>query len=694
MNATCPKLLMTLIVLFLFHHCLHAQMPTHPLITWDEFLQEYATEQAFGEDESEENQNGMSQSEIDFLEMLTSHPLQLNKATRDDFLQIPFLEKAQIDSLLSFRAQKHSFYSLGDLLLIKGFDYQTRRWLSLFVRCDSLTPPNPHQYATPLRQRMKQDGSHEVLTLLEVPLYKRKGYQHPEHPTASNYFLGNPLRHLVRYRYHLKKELNWGFLMEKDAGEPVGKQGFYPYDHLSAYLSYRPFGKNWQLIVGDFEVRNGRGLLFGLPLFSGTNQLYTRQRANIGPSIRPHTSAAEYGFHRGGAFSYQLQRITLLAFASFNQLDARIENDTIRTILQTGLHRTFNEIERRHSTNCISEGLSINYEKASWGIGLHAVGSHYANIIWPEEHYYNGYVFRGKNAGTISSTYSWHRTHWGMQGELAVDHNGNIATEHLIGYNRGRKSQINLQIRHFSPSFVSIYGKAIQQGSNVRNEQGILLAGCIRPTRIWEFKSSIDLFRYIKPTFTSIQPHAKGLEFLIQANRSLPNNGLLQVQYKLKTRQYTVTQHKVMEYRTTQRLGLITSVQTNKTEFTTLLHATLANRQTSKAKCGLLIGERLSTQVGKHWQMKWLAAWFKTSDYSSAIYLRTPEIMQTAMSTAFMYHGAYLNSTLRYNGGKHLGIGLQCASRCYFDRKAQSSGLMEINSPWKSDVHVILSYKF
>ena len=57
--------------------------------------------------------------------------------------------------------------------------------------------------------------------------------------------------------------------MEKDAGEPVGKRGFYPYDYLSGYVLLRPREKNWSFALGDYNVWSGNGLLLGRRIFSG-----------------------------------------------------------------------------------------------------------------------------------------------------------------------------------------------------------------------------------------------------------------------------------------------------------------------------------------------------------------------------------------------------------------------------------------
>lgn len=281
-------------MLFTLFRPTSAQMAINePSLTWDDFLQEYAD--ALNYASEGEDETGISEEETEMLEQMTTRPLQLNRTTRAELLRLPFISEAQADTLLSYRDAKRGISALGELMLLRGFDYQTRRWLSLFVRCDSTYVATPvAERAKPLRQRLT-DGHHEVATLMDVPLYRRQGYKTPEHPSATNHFTGKAVRHLVRYRYALKQEAQWGVTLEKDQGEPVAKRGFYPYDHLSAYASVRPSGKHWSMCIGDFEVRGGRGLVFGRTLFSGRSQFAARQRLQSSTTFRPHTSAAEYG---------------------------------------------------------------------------------------------------------------------------------------------------------------------------------------------------------------------------------------------------------------------------------------------------------------------------------------------------------------------------------------------------------------
>ena len=119
-----------LIIAFIFSvHTVHAQMPERAYITWDDFVQEYIEEQ----DDEEEQEPQFDAETIAWLEQLSQLPYQINRVGRSELLQLPFLNEMQVDSLISYRNAKRGILALGELQLIKGFDYFTRRYLSLFV---------------------------------------------------------------------------------------------------------------------------------------------------------------------------------------------------------------------------------------------------------------------------------------------------------------------------------------------------------------------------------------------------------------------------------------------------------------------------------------------------------------------------------------------------------------------------------
>lgn len=681
------KYLYPLFLLSLFVLPTRAQMADEPVLLWDDFVEEYFTpdnlsDESFSDDE-----------QLSLLEEMSLHPLQVNRASRTDFLALPFLTEAQVDSLLAYRLQKHGLLSLGELQFVSGFDYFTRRYLSLFVRCDSAMLPSPQH----LVERRRADrlaaklvaGKHEIETRLDIPLYRRKADRIPAVPTPTNYYVGNPLHHVVRYRYDYKREAAYGFTMEKDAGEPVGKQGFYPYDYLSGYFMLRPASRRWSVVVGDYEVRGSQGLLLGRRYYGG-RELLLHIPARSFMQFHPHTSTDEARFFRGAAAAYHVGRADVMAFLSYRKLDARFsENaDTARSILQTGLHRTLSEIDRRRNLGAFTAGAHVGYNHTHWGMSAHGYAVHFAHPVWPEERSYNAGYFRGSTAGGASLSYNVHSRTFNLQGELAADHHLHFATLHLATFVPSPKVSLYAQFRHLSARFVSIYGNALQQGSRVSNEQGVMLGAKYRPKSYWELTAYADVFRFPEPTYTTISPGAKGVELSLQSQWRYRGKWLFTARYRFKSRERTITGHKQMEFRTTHKVRLAAQYTLRRFVLNAQADAVYATRQTGKQSFGWMCSVRPAWKPGARFSLKGFASVFFTDDYESAVYAYEPQLRRAGAFPSFAYHGARGVVLTDWQPVGWLGVGVRVSATYYFNRDTISQGYAEIGSPYKTDVSV------
>jgi len=669
----------------LFSFSLFAQMGEGERLTWEEFADEYAAQA------SEENGETLTQSDLEWLEELALHPLQINRAKREEILSLPFVSEEQADTLLSYIHQKNGIRAWGELMLLRGWDYASRRRLTLFARCDSLPSLSPEQAARKAElQRIAPKlykGHHELETRLDIPLYKRQGYEISDRPMTTNFYTGNALHHIARYRYNFQREVYYGLTMEKDAGEPVGKVGFYPYDYWSGYFVLRPRGKSWTVALGDYEVKNGWGLLFGHQLFSSREQLTSPLRA-AAIKFKPHTGSDEANFFRGAAVSFMLKRLTLALFASYRKLDARLNaaGDTARTWLKTGLHRTLSEISRRRNLGCFTAGADVEFRQHNFGVSLSGYVAHFQYPLCPEWRWYNAYYFRGQTAGGFALNYFFRRGNWTIQGETASDHAMHLATDNRIGYRPSSCLTLNLQVRYFSPRFVSLYGSALQQGSRTANELGCALAVKYLPKREWEISGYADIFRFPKPTYTAVLAGAKGIEVQGQVKWFQSSRTSFFFRYRLKSRQYTLTGYKLLAYRQTHRLRLGYTWSGERFQVTPQLDAAYHSRQSGERSWGFMSSARATWKPSKKFSLRTFAALFFSDDYNSRLYAYEPQLLRSAAFSAFAYHGMRLLLLASYQPAKRITLSLRAGSTHYFNRSEISSGIERIHSPWKNDL--------
>lgn len=674
-----------------------AQMIDAPYISWEDFVQNYLD--SYQADDDNETDGDVDLKER--LEALAQHPMQINLLRRDDLLQLPFITEEQVDSLLSYRAKKRGFVSLGELQLIRGIDYYTRVFLSLFVRCEAAYPLTEEQ----LQRKQEADkithklftGNHTIESRLDWPLYQREGYAPQKGVSATNWYAGNSLHHTIRYRYHYKQEVLYGVTLEKDAGEPVCKQGFYPYDYWSGYVLLRPKAEPWSVVVGDYNVYGGRGLLLGKPQFGGkVQQMLTLKRPQT--QFKAHTSADESRYFRGMAAAYQVKALRAVAYLSYRKLDGRFDNkshDTIRTILTSGLHRTLSEIASRHTLACLTTGASVDYTAQRWGLSANAIVTHYGRVVSPQERVYNQYYFRGRTAVGSSLSYYVLLGRLSVVGEWAVDGKGHLAVENSLNYRVSQRLSLNAQQRHFSYRFISINGQALQQGSRVANEQGLMLGARYLPLQRLELMGYVDMFRFPKPTFNAYFDNTSGFEAALQGQYSFSNHFKLQCRYQAKQKQYNYTYNKerLLERRMTQKLRAAAVWTLSHVDCNVQTDVVNAYRQSGKSAWGAMLSTRVGWKPSTTFQLKAFASLFMTDDYDSRVYAYEPQLLHVMSFSSFFNQGWRGVLLANWQCMKSFALSLRYGTLKYFNRSTQSSGTEMIHSSWKNDVSFQLIFK-
>lgn len=690
MDLRCLRPAALLLLLCLVSQGALGQVTQRSYITWDEFVAEYLRP----DEEQEPDEERISR-----LEELAQRPLQINRITREELLALPFLSEAQADSILSYRARKRGFFELGELQLVKNIDYFTRAGLSLFLRCDSTVLPTAADVER-RRQRLRVGpklwrGNHEVETTAEVPLYRRQGYRTPEEPTATNYYLGNGVRHVLRYRYAYRREVAYGLTMEKDAGEPVCRRGFYPYDYISGYVWLRPEDKRWSVAVGDYNVAGEQGLVFGRQ-YMGGKDAYGRYVKMPRTAFRPHTSTHEADYFRGLAAGYARGRWSALAFASYRRLDGRMSEggDTVLSFPETGLHRTVAETARRRRVGTLAAGYHVACAGRRWRVALSGSVTHYDRTVCPEWHEYNRYYFRGRTAATQSLSYFYHFRSLYLAGETALDHGGHAATINRLEFAPSVRLRAGVQLRAFSPGFVTQYGAAQGQGSRVANEQGALVTVRCLPLDRWELTGYADFFRFPRVTYTSVLPGSNGMELSLRSVLSLSNRWKWSVQYRLKSKQQTVTGYEAVEYRMRHRVRTAVGYTSERLSLHVQADLTHAARQTGRTSTGWMCSARTAWTLPGRFGLKAFLAAFFTDDAESAVYAYEPQLYRSFSFPTFTYHGmrGVCQATLRVL--PQLTLCARFGSTHYFNRRSQSSGTQLIASSWKNDLAVQLRWKF
>lgn len=657
---------------------------------WEEFLARYASEQ---EGNAEDDASPMLS--IAEYEALHATPININMATREDLLRLPFLDEARADSILAYRTRKGGcLYTLGELQFVSGLSHQDRLTLSHFLYAGKAPRKSiaAKRGIPPL-----SEGSHSLFTRFDLPLNRyaadvaHSAEESEAHP--NKYFEGYRVANTTRYAYALHQTLRFGITMQKDSGEPFGTRGShtYPFDYNSIHFMLRQ--RTWEVAAGDYNIHIGQGLLVGHGAHASRTALL-HAMSSIQWRLTPHTSTDEARFFRGVAGGYTWRhhqnRIRLLEFVSTRRMDGTLTPEgEVSTLTSDGLHRTLSELRRRNIVANFTEGTHIAYEARQWRVGLTGVWSHYNRDINPALRPYNRYFMRGKDAAGISANYDVRFAHWQLQGEAALDKCAHLATTHTLRWQRSNWAVYG-QGRVLTPEFVSPWGITIVQNSHIQNEYAALIGARWDTRHQLLLEGYAEYFRWKRPIYRTL-PKAQGIETYLQATLSLPAQQELLLRYRMKTRQRTVTGYNdIMEYIGTHRLKLQWALKRPTLSLHLSVDGSLYATQTATRKHGIMLEGRAIWHPLKTLQLGGSASIFRTDDYNARLYAYMPHLPFARSMLTLHGKGGAANASALWQLRSWFHLGAQYELIHHWDRTTTGSGLTLVNSPTIHQLHFSL----
>ena len=129
---------------------------------WQQYLDQLSDVEDF-EDQSWEEYE-------DVLNELAEHPININTATTEDLQRLPFLTAQQIEDIEAYIYRYGAMKSLGELAMINGMSWAQRQLLTCFVYVGEVKTRS-----FPSLRQIAKYGKHELMGMVKVPLYERKG---------------------------------------------------------------------------------------------------------------------------------------------------------------------------------------------------------------------------------------------------------------------------------------------------------------------------------------------------------------------------------------------------------------------------------------------------------------------------------------------------------------------------------------
>lgn len=315
-------------------------------------------------------ENGNEQATIDTQETihdLLQNPINLNAAKETELLECGLFNPYQVYGILKHREKYGDFFSIYEMTSIPGIQK------SFLQEIQELISFSDQQKA------VKQN---KIKALLLSNIFNK-------FPEASAYYTddssapiypGSPIKISNRLKVNFGDKLIIAAAYEKDAGELAFDQ--WRPEHLSGYIAYTPKKILRTVILGNYKLHTGMGLVHG----SGFNNSSSGVQLNGYRSSwsRPFASTAEYNYYRGILTELEWKNWNGMLFYSCKPEDISlfgIDDSTGNYNLfdmkrETGLHRTRTELQGKKLAIQQSGGFSFSRVQKHFNMGIAGAGSY------------------------------------------------------------------------------------------------------------------------------------------------------------------------------------------------------------------------------------------------------------------------------------------------------------------------------
>lgn len=472
------------------------------------------------------------------------------------------------------------------------------------------------------------------------------------------------------------------------------------YDHYAYYAVIRKLGRLKTLALGQYKLRFGMGLAMNTGFTLGKTTAATMSIPTN--SITPNSSRSDAYYLQGAASTIAFSKnLDFTAFASYRKIDATLNKDgTIKTLLQTGYHRTESEILRKHNASQMTTGGNMRWHSGGWHVGLTGVYTSYSDSLNPDKRQaYRKYNPTGKHFYNASIDYGFINHRISINGETAINDKGAVATINSIALRTNRWLTLTAIQRFYSYRYYSMFSSAFSDGGKVQNENGIYVGA------VWTPSSQLSILAYSDYAYYpwvryQVSDKSHTWDNLLQATYRLSPLLTLNSRYRIKMREEDYNdkeaKSKYLIDKTEHRMRLSLVYANTHWQAKTQGDAAYIVYPDGLAGKPKSFGWMMSQNVAytnTYLSASANIAYFHTRDYNSRLYTYENGTLYTFNFPMFYGEGMRSAMLLRSNIGTHLIILCKVGATKYFDRKKISSSYQQINSSWQADMDLQIRWK-
>jgi len=623
------------------------------------------------------------------------HPIDLNKTEGKELGELQLLSPLQIAAIIDHRKVAGNYQMVYELQAVNGLHLELVRLLLPFVKVTETSDLKGMEISDYLTE-----GKHDLMIRYGRILEKQRGYTITD-PTRSRY-LGSADRLFIRYRYVIPQNLQLSINMKKDAGEQFfrGAQR-YGFDFYSGSI-YLQKQKNWEhIVLGDYNLQFGQGLAIWTGMRFGKGAL-VQHVARQGIGLRPYTSSNEFSFFRGVAATYLFRKMAITPFISYKKLSATFQDSvngrgTFSSIIESGLHRTPNELNNRHNLGQLILGTNMQYQTKSLTWGANIYHTTLGGMIIPRPLLYNQHTFAGRKLTNSSVYYNYTLHNVYFYGELAHSLGSGIAYNSGLITSLSHDLSIVLQYRNYQKNYHAFYNQAISEGSNAFNEKGFYTGLIFQPSKQLLWVVYADYFNF--PWFKyRVDAPSDGQDLFSQLTFT-PNKEsklLMRYRFRNKAENGDLTSHiATVEEVKRQQIRLEFQFKLNKSMGWRNRAEFVQYRKASVKEKGYLFYQDVIYKPMKGaFSGNIRLAFFHTDSYNARIYAFENDVLYASSFPFYSDKGFRYYTNVRYKVSRGLDLWCRYACSYYPSLDGLGSGLDTIEGKHKSEIKLQMRLQF
>ncbi len=616
---------------------------------------------------------------IDRLNWLQEHPFNLNTISKEELTTIPGMTPAEAHAVINLRKSLRTFRSLGQLELVEGGDQIIGKIRPYVI----------------VEDEVNARSSINITSRTSRDLQPRKGFQ-------DSSFKGSAVKNYNRVTFAYGDRIQSGLLFEKDAGERIGDS------FLSGYLAVKDWSVFSQIVLGDYVVESGQGLVLWRSSAFGKGSEAVSVAKKTGLAAQPYRSSDEFNFLRGAAVSSDLDlgdnKLSFTVLFSRRALSASEDSGLVSSFYEEGLFRTPGELGKKSTVTEKIIGSRLKFSSvADWNIGGTLYHSSFDKPIAADRLF----EFSGSSA-TVGGIDAEMNLGWltpklsqvTIFGEAARSRDGSAG---IIGslLNLTRQASVAVIYRNYSPGFTSLHSAGFGERSETKNERGFYVGADVRVTSWLHVSGYLDHFRFPWRTYDNPLP-TSGRDMLVQTDARVSDGFDLSLRYSNKTIEtlepsISESGHdiRLLVDRLQQKVRLTATFQPNKRirlrgRFeTTTVNYSFVNR----SERGYLLYQELQYVPASTLSAEARLIFFQTDSYNSRLYEYENDVRGVFSNPAMYGKGRRWYLLLRWKAADVVHISAKYSETQYDDRTTISSGSTEIRGDIDNRIALQVEFK-